>query len=419
MIVVLALIVFPKLALGLSGFETGVVVMPLIKSPHRIGNTRKLLMTAALIMSFMLIASSIVTIFLVPAEEFRPAIHDANGEILEAAGKANGRALAFLAHNYLGEVFGTIYDLSTIAILWFAGASALAGLLNIVPRYLPRYGMAPDWARATRPLTLVFMAICFVVTIIFKADVDDQAGVYATGVLALMTSASIAVTISAWRKNQTVRWLFLLISIVFAYTIIVNIIERPEGLKFACFFIFAIIAASFISRALRSTELRVEGIEFDTTARRFVNDLKKEEIRIVTNRRETGDVEEYRFKEHEKRLDNHIPSSDPILFYEIDLSDASDFKGKLKICGTEIGGYKILRTKAPAVPNAIAALLLHLRDTTGKIPHVYFGWSEGNPVRYLARYILFGEGDTAPVTREILRQAETDPERRPNVHVGG
>ncbi|WP_263975697.1 hypothetical protein [Leptolyngbya sp. 7M] len=118
-------------------------------------------------------------------------------------------------------------------------------------------------------------------------------------------------------------------------------------------------------------------------------------------------------------IDNHIPSSDPVLFYEIDLGDASEFRGKLRIRGVDIDGYKILRTEAPAVPNAIAALLLHLRDRTGKIPHVYFGWSEGNPIMYLARYILFGEGDTAPVTREILRQAEPDPELRPNVHVGG
>jgi len=419
MMIALALFVFPKLALGLSGFETGVVVMPLIKNPNRIANTRKLLMTAALIMSFMLIASSIATTFLIPAEEFRAAVYGSNGEIIAPAGKAYGRALAFLAHNFLGGIFGTIYDLSTIAILWFAGASALAGLLNIVPRYLPRYGMAPEWARAVRPLTLVFTAVCFLVTIIFKANVDAQAGVYATGVLALMTSASIAVTISSWRKKQTARWGFLVISLIFAYTIVINVIERPEGLKFALFFIFAIIATSFVSRVLRSTEVRIDKIVFDATAQNYIDELAQEEIRIVTNRQESGDVEEYRFKEHEKRVDNHIPSSDPILFYEITPGDASEFKGKLEICGADVEGYRILRTKAPAVPNAIAALLLHLRDKTGKIPHVYFGWSEGNPASYLVRYILFGEGDTAPVTREILRKAEPDPKLRPSVHVGG
>jgi hypothetical protein len=71
------------------------------------------------------------------------------------------------------------------------------------------------------------------------------------------------------------------------------------------------------------------------------------------------------------------------------------------------------------VPNAIAAFLLYVRDTTGKIPHAYFGWSEGNPVTYLLKYLIFGEGETAPVTREVLRQAEDDPERRPSIHVGG
>jgi hypothetical protein len=317
-------------------------------------------------------------------------------------------------------MFGTLYDLSTILILWFAGASAMAGLLNIVPRYLPRYGMAPEWARATRPLVLVFVAICFAVTIIFDADVDAQGGAYATGVLVLMSSAAIAVTISAWREHNKWRFAFGAIALVFVYTTITNIVERPDGIKIASFFIFAIIAASFNSRVMRSTEIRIDKIELDATAQRFIDELRAEgEIRIVTNRRETGDTAEYRFKEHEKRIDNHIPSTDPIVFYEIETGDASEFKGKLKICGTDIEGYRILRTEAPAVPNAIAAFLIYLRDKTGKIPHVYFGWSEGNPIMYLARYILLGEGDTAPVTREILRQAEPDPELRPNVHVGG
>ncbi len=407
LIIGLSLLVFPKLALGLSGFETGVAVMPLIKNPNRIENTRRLLMSAALIMSFFLICSSFITSVLIPAAEF------------QEGGKAQGRALAFLAHQYLGDIFGTVYDVSTILILWFAGASAMAGLLNIVPRYLPRYGMAPNWARATRPLVLVFAAICFAVTLIFKANVEAQGGAYATGVLVLMSSAAVAVTISAWVRKQAIKWVFLIISLVFAYTTITNVIERPDGIKIASFFIFAIILASFVSRALRTTELRIEKIVFDDKALQFIDEMAEGEIRIVANRCESGDLREYRFKEHEKRMDNHIPSGDPVLFYEIELGDASEFKGKLKIRGVDIAGYKILRTQAPAVPNAIAALLLHLRDTTGKIPHVYFGWSEGNPAKYLFRYILFGEGDTAPVTREILRQAESDPERRPNVHVGG
>lgn len=407
LIIGLSLLVFPKLALGLSGFETGVAVMPLIDSPNRIEKTRKLLMTAALIMSFFLVCSSIITTVLIPAVEF------------EEGGKAQGRALAFLAHKYLGEGFGTVYDVSTIMILWFAGASAMAGLLNIVPRYLPRYGMAPNWARATRPLVIVFSLICFAITVIFKANVEAQGGAYATGVLVLMTSAATAVTISSWVRKQKTKWIFLIISAVFAYTTIANIIERPDGIKIASLFIFAIVMASFISRAMRTTELRVEKIEFDAAALEFIDELADGEIRIVTNRRETGDISEYRFKEHEKRVDNHIPASDPVLFYEITLGDASEFTGKLKISGVDLGGYRILRTHAPAVPNAIAALLLNLRDRTGKIPHVYFGWSEGNPIKYLIRYILFGEGDTAPVTREILRQAEPDPELRPSVHVGG
>ncbi len=439
-VAVLAVMSFPRLALGLSGFETGVAVMPLVERPNRIGNTRKLLTTAALIMSFLLIGSSFMTSVLIPREAFCPSIDCGSpipphpeppafcacsadqtaGKVVTDLGPANGRALAYIAHKYLGEIFGTIYDLSTILILWFAGASAMAGLLNIVPRYLPRYGMAPEWSRATRPLVIVFIAICFTVTWLFEANVDAQGGAYATGVLVLMSSAAIAVTLSARRSRSKWTWAFWIISAVFAYTTIANIFERPDGIKIAMTFIFTIIAASFISRAMRSTEIRIDKIELDPAAQAFIDEVNDEgEIRIVTNRRETGDMTEYRFKEHEKRVDNHIPSSDPVLFYEVEPGDSSEFKGKLFIRGIDVEGYKVLRTQAPAVPNAIAGFLLYLRDKTNKIPHVYFGWSEGNPLIYLARYILFGEGDTAPVTREILRQAEDDPEMRPNVHVGG
>ncbi|MGI8837586.1 MAG: amino acid transporter [Pyrinomonadaceae bacterium] len=435
LVVGVSLILFPKLALGLSGFETGVAVMPLVKGDEdltetdwedihstrigrppqprthqllegRIRNTRKLLRSAALIMSVFLITSSLVTTMLIPAEEFQPG------------GEANGRALAYLAHHFFGDIFGSVYDLSTIAILWFAGASAMAGLLNIVPRYLPRYGMAPQWAQATRPLALVFTLIAIAVTLIFNADVDAQGGAYATGVLVLMTSAAVAVTLAMRRRKQ--NWIpFLLIALVFAYTTLQNIHERPEGIKIASFFILAIIAASLFSRVWRSTELRVEHIELDDVAREFVRKAAVGTVRIIANRIDTGDALEYEMKEREKRADNHIPPGEPILFFEVTPGDASEFSGVLHIRGEKVDGYRVMRAVSPAVPNAIAAFLLFLRDETGKLPHVYFGWSEGNPLSYVLKYIAFGEGDTAPVTHEVLRQAEKDPERRPIVHVGG
>lgn len=417
----LSLLLFPKLALGLSGFETGVAVMPLVKGDQaddfsnpagRIRNTKKLLATAALIMSFMLIASSLVTALLISPEKFQAASAG------QPAGEAYGRALAYLAHQYLGEAFGTVYDLSTIFILWFAGASAMAGLLNIVPRYLPRYGMAPDWTRATRPLVLVFTAIAFAVTIIFEANVEAQGGAYATGVLVLMTSAAVAVTLLVWKKGA-IRFVFLTITLVFAYTTVDNIFVRPEGIKIASLFIFTIIGLSFISRALRSTELRVEAVELNEPARQFIEEIRRGTIRIIANRPDRGDIDEYRLKEKQERWNNHIPAGDPIVFLEVRPGDASDFSGTLKVRGVQIGNYKVLRTRSAAIPNAIAAFLIHVRNETGQIPHVYFGWTEGNPVGYVLKFIFFGEGDTAPVTHEILRQAEPDPSKRPAVHVGG
>jgi amino acid transporter len=424
MIIVIGLIVFPKLALGLSGFETGVAVMPLVKGDRgeteenprgRIRNTKKLIFVAAIIMSVLLIASSFITTLLIPAEEFRMA----HGDI--PAGAASGRALAYLAHLYLGNIFGTVYDISTLLILWFAGASAMAGLLNIVPRYLPRYGMAPDWTRAMRPLVMVFTIIAFAITVIFKADVNAQGGAYATGVLVLMSSAAIAVTISAWRRKQRI-WgaAFALIALVFAYTTVVNIIERPDGIKIGGFFIALIILVSLLSRLARSTELRVERFEIDETAERFLDEAaKKGTIRIITNRPEESDADEYRREMADNREDHNLPPGDQILFLEVEVRDASEFANVMKIEGVDVGGYHVLRAESSVVPNAIAAFLLYLRDRTGKLPHAYFRWGSGNPIAYLFDYVAFGKGDTAPVTREVLRQAEPDESNRPAIHVGG
>ena len=412
-----SLLVFPRLALGLSGFETGVSMMPLVRGDAdddperpegRIRNTHKMLTVAAIIMSFYLLTTSFVTTVLIPAAEF------------QTGGSANGRALAYLAHDQLGDTFGTVYDLSTITILWFAGASALAGLLNIVPRYLPRYGMAPEWARAMRPLVLVYITISVAVTIIFAADVDAQAGAYATGVLAMMTSAAFAVSLSAWRRGSRLGALaFGAITLIFVYAFVANEVQRPDGIVIASLFILTIILTSLVSRVWRTTELRTEKIEVDETAQRFIDEASGgEEIHIVANRRQSGDARDYYSKEREQRQYTYIPS-DVILFLEVDVADPSEFEDVLEVRGVEVNGYRVLRAESSTVPNAIAAFLLHLRDTAGKETHCHFDWTQGNPLRYLLRYLLLGEGDTAPVTHEVLREAEADPERRPVIHVAG
>jgi hypothetical protein len=400
----IALLLFPKLALGLSGFETGIAVMPLVKgdpgddSRHprgRIRNTKKLLRTAALIMSVMLMGSSVATTLLIPAADFKEG------------GQASGRALAYLAHKHLGELFGTLYDLSTISILWFAGASAMAGLLNLVPRYLPRYGMAPEWAKATRPLVVLFGCITFLITYLFEANVEAQGGAYATGVLVLMSSAAVAVTLH-FRRARGQFYAFAAITLVFVYTTILNIYERPEGIKIASWFIATIIVTSMVSRVLRSTEL----------AQRFIMDAGQAPVRILAIRPGEGRREAYENKMREAMESHHLPEDQPVLFLEVSAGDVSEFTGTLKVSGLDVGGYHVLRSTSPAIPNAIAALLLFIRDKTGQLPHAYFGWTEGNPIAYLLKFLAFGEGDTAPVTREVLRQTEANPARRPRIHVG-
>jgi len=361
-------------------------------------------------MSFYLIATSFVTIVLIPAKEFQPG------------GSANGRALAYLAHEYLGSAFGTAYDLSTIVILAFAGASALAGLLNIVPRYLPRYGMAPEWGRAVRPMVVVFVAVALAIVLIFNANVDAQSGAYATGVLVIMTSAAFAVTLSMRRGGSrwSVIW-FSIVTLVFVYTTVANVFERTEGIEIGSLFILGIAVVSMSSRVKRSLELRHRSVELDEKAQRLVEEASEgEEIHVIAHRHFGEDPEQYARKLREQQEYNRLPEDLTVLFLEIDVEDPSEFEEEtLSVRGMEIGDYKVLRAESAVVPNAIAAFLLYLRDESGKVPHCYFGWTEGNPFVYMIRYVFFGEGDTAPVTHEVLREVEENVKRRPIIHVAG
>ncbi len=413
-----AAVAFPQLALGLSGFETGVAVMGLIETKgetseeelqERIAKTRLLLVIVAGVMGVFLIAGSIVTTLLIEPHLF------------EVGQPANGRALAYLTHKYLGDGFGTVYDVITVLILWFAGASGMAALLSLVPQYLPRYGMAPDWAAARRPLVMFFTVVAFAITIAFRGDVDSQAGAFATGLLAMITSATIGVTLLSWHKGIVFRLLFGSISIIFLYACIAIMISRPDGLAISLMFIVAVFASSLLSRAIRSTELRVEEVIFDEKAWSFISkacNRRWGEVRLLAHRRDSSN--NYDEKEQAARRDHSIQIKEgDFIFLEMIPTNVSEFsKETLRIEGLEEDGHQILRCSTHCVPNAIAATLLHIRNETDRVPHVYLNWTEGHPLSYALKYILFGEGETAPLTREILRSQESDPEKRPKVHVG-
>jgi hypothetical protein len=337
MMIGVALIVFPKLALGLSGFETGVAVMPQIQgSPEdppdhprtRIAGGRRLLTTAALIMSTFLIASSLVCTILIPEDHFRPG------------GQANGRALAYLAHESFGSAFGTAYDLSTILILWFAGASAMAGMLNLIPRYLPRYGMALTGPAPPAPGPRL-AAIAFAVTSIstpmstLKGRVRHRrAGIDDLGI-------DRGDTVGAPRPRRARTLAFALIAVIFAYTTLANVIERPEGVQVASFFIAAIITVSFASRINRAFELRCRTVTFDDTATSLIDAAARtSQIHIVTHDPHERSMLEYQDKEIQQRAESHIPAAEQIIFLEVNVTDASEFSTDLEVHGRIHGGYR-------------------------------------------------------------------------------
>lgn len=400
MIVAGALLIFPKLALGLSGFETGVSVMPLIDggkadlgfNPRsggeprgRVANTRKLLVTAALIMSVMLALSSFVTTLLIAPEDYR------------IGGKASGRAIAFLAHRFLGPGFGTVYDLSTILILGLAGASAMAGLLHLVPRYLPRFGMAPAWAGLARPLVLLLFAINVIVTLVFKADVEAQSGAYATGVLVLILSAALAATLALWREGRRAMASYTgVVFLVFAYTLADNCVERPDGLIIGTIFTVLLMAVSGVSRSLRATEIRIpQGYFADIASWRMGPEVRGKKVHLVPIKSAT--VEGRRAKKAE--IVRHYNVHGSFLFLHVHLLDnRSQFSAPLEVSLRKEGDDYVAEVHgAIAIANTIA-YISELIDPLS----IFIGLTRLGLMTQAFRYLFLGEGETGLMVYTIL-----------------
>jgi hypothetical protein len=429
-VAVLALLFLPRLALGLSGFEMSMIVMPQVRGrageepghPHgRIRNTRKLLLVAGLIMAVYLMGSVLVTTLLVPPEA------------LATKGPAANRALAYLAHGgrlapgpgpeqlsaAFGPLFGSAYDLCAVLLLCLAGTSVMTALAVLLPQFLLRFGMELRASQRWGVLLMLFALVNLLVTLYFRADVSAQRGAYATGVLVLMSCAA-AVTFlahSSGRSRSRLAFLWGAIAGVFIATTLAVIVQTPSGALIAGGFIVAILVLSVMSRALRANEMRTTGFDFANEESRFLwESLVLADFPLLIPHRPGKHERDH--KERSIRRDHQLAPDADIVFLEVDVDEPSDFYQRLLIEVMREDTRFVIKVKhCSSAAHAIAAIALEM-SRFSKPPGVHFGWSEMNLLAASWSYLAFGEGNVPWKVRELILAVQPDRSKQPRVIVG-
>ena len=204
---------------------------------------------------------------------------------------------------------------------------------------------------------------------------------------------------------------------VFVYTTVAVMIEKPEGMKIASFFIVAILASSFISRLLRSTELRLSHFVFANAESQMIwESLKYLEIPVLVphrpGRRDLID------KEGDIRRVHRLEPSTPIVYLEAIPGDASEFlhTPRMEVFSQE-ERFILRATKCHSVSHVIAAVGLELAKE-GNPLEIHFGWSDEMPMAANIKFVLFGEGNVPWMVRELIRKAQPDPRFQPRIVIG-
>jgi hypothetical protein len=431
--IAVTLLAFPQLALGLSGFELSMASAPLVtgrdddqpdRPRGRIRNTRKLMLAAALIMSVFMLASVQATTLLIPDDAL--------------SGDARHRALAYLAHGgavlgqpksgpglgfLYGEVFGTLYDLSSVLILCLAGASVTLGLRDLVPQYLTRFGMQLHWAARTGAILHLFNVVILVVTVVFRASVSAMQLAYATSVLALLTGACGAALVDVGQRCAGRSWRglasapFGVLTGFFLVMVTLTILINPAGLAIALAFLLTVLATAFASRWWRSTELRFQGFTFvDDASKKRWEAIRELDFQVLVPHR-PGD-QSLEVKEKEVRAKHRLGAGVPIIFVEVEVGDPSDFLHAplmeiCKDCEREV----IRITRCASVAHVLAALCLEFTHV-GQPPEIYFGWSEQSPLAAMLNFLFLGGGNVPWLVHDLIVKNQPIRSRRPRVVVG-
>jgi len=429
-----ALWCFPQMALGLSGFELIMTVVPRVRGladsgeptmAARVRNARKLMFAAAAIMTVYLLSAVLVTTMLVP------------GPALESGGQAQHRALAYVAHGgtlatggsasalhpRFSEHFGDLYDLATISILCMAGASVMMGLRGLLPHYLHRLGMELSWAGRVSVILHVLNAIILVVTVVFHASLSAQQWAYATSVLVLLGGAGLAATWDLDQRMTGSRFRLLAVSpfalacgFFLAMTALTMFINR-SGLVIALAFVLTILITSFFSRWLRSTEMRFEGFEFaDDLARERWQEICRLPAKILVPHR--PGVISLAEKSAAIKREFHLDPQTPVIFVQAELGDPSDFYQAPLMQVEWDQSLEVIRlSKCVSVSHVLAALCVEI-SRVGPPPEMVFGWSIEAPLAANLNFLLLGEGNIPWMVKELVRRAIPDAARQPRILIG-
>jgi len=431
----MALWAFPQMALGLSGFEMIMTLVPRVrgefgKEPlsraERVRNTRKLMVTAVVIMAVYLVSAVVVTTLLIPRAELGPN------------GSAEHRALAYLAHGMpladqtegfalnriFGHRFGDVYDLSTVLILCLAGASVTIGLQSLLPHYLNRFGMEVTWAGRVGAILHVLNAIVLIVTVVFRASPASQQWAYATSVMVLLAGAAFAAAkdlvrpaVRTWRRDVLAA-LAAGMSVFFLAMTAVTVLINHSGLTIALSFVLAILASSFVSRWIRSTELRFEGFDFfDANTTRRWNELAASGAKVLVPHR-PGLITLSEKREKLQR-EYYLDPAMPMIFVEAALGDPSNFYHRPFLQIEREQGVEVIRvTRCVSIAHVLAIICLELCREGGTPPQIIFGWSDESPLAANMNFLLFGEGNVPWLVKELIRKAVPDPQCRPRIMIG-
>lgn len=416
----------PKLALGFSGYELSLVVMPVLRGTGatQVANARKLLLSSAFIMGLLLLGSALVTTLLMLPGSLLPG------------GAARERALAYLAHGgglapgiashdvnpLFGRSFGTLYDIVTVLVLCLAGASVMLGLKSLLPQFLLRFGMELRWANAIGLIYHLFTLINLIVTLVFRGSVDNQRSAYSVSVLALLTTAAAASALDLRRRGGFVKSLlsipFALIAISFALMACGIVIYNPSSVWITGLFIAAIVSTSMASRMWRAREFRFEEFDFESEeTRRLWDRVRHLEYSVLVPIRPGGrsdlDARE-KFIRSRHRVDDDVP----IIFLEVELGDPSDFMQRpLMAIREERSRFMIRVTRCVSIAHVVVAVGLEFCKV-GEPPEIHFGWSDQTPLAATFKFLLFGEGNVPWLVQDLLRRIELDHAKRPRVVVG-